>query len=90
MYILTIKGHETEGAYSVVDREGEEVLFIFEEQEDADRFVQHLDAQDYPEMVPMKVDEEIMIEACEKHGHKYTIITPQDVVILPDGQSDFV
>jgi len=25
-----------------------------------------------------------MIKTCEMHGHKYTVITPDDIVIPPD------
>jgi len=34
MYILTIYGKETEGAYSVLDEEGDQILYLFEEIED--------------------------------------------------------
>jgi hypothetical protein len=29
MYIITLDGHEDEGAYSVVDKNGENILYIF-------------------------------------------------------------
>ena len=35
MYILTIKGNESKGAYSVVDQVYEQVLFIFHDKDDA-------------------------------------------------------
>ena len=35
MYIITVEGKEKEGAYSVVDEDGEQVLYIFEEEDDA-------------------------------------------------------
>lgn len=90
MYILTIKGKAKDGAYSVVDGDGDEVLYLFEEKDDAVRYVVQLDALDYPEMVPTKVDDSVMIEACEIHGMKYTVITSEDIVIPPEGQSDIV
>lgn len=90
MYILTIKGKAKEGAYSVVDGDGDEVLYLFEEKDDAVRYVVQLDALDYPEMVPTKVDDSVMIEACEIHGMKYTVITPEDIIIPPEGPSDIV
>ena len=31
MYILTIYGKETDGAYSVKDDEGDQILYLFEE-----------------------------------------------------------
>ena len=38
MYILTIYGKETEGAYSVADDEGDQILYLFEEEDDAMRY----------------------------------------------------
>ena len=38
MYILTIKGNESKGAYSVVDQNNEQVLYIFEQKDDATRY----------------------------------------------------
>ena len=38
MYILTIKGHEQEGAYAVADDDGERSLYLFEEKDDAERY----------------------------------------------------
>ena len=35
MYILTIDGKETEGAYSVLDEEGDHILYLFEQEDDA-------------------------------------------------------
>ena len=35
MYILTIHGKETEGAYSVKNEYGEQILYIFEQEDDA-------------------------------------------------------
>jgi len=33
MFILTIDGKEKEGAYAVLDEDGDQVLYIFEEEE---------------------------------------------------------
>ena len=35
MYILTVAGKESQGAYSATDDNGEPVLYLFEEQDDA-------------------------------------------------------
>ena len=37
MFILTVEGKETEGAYSVQDDHGEQVLYLFEDEDDAIR-----------------------------------------------------
>ena len=84
MHIITIKGKEREGAYSVVDEDGEKVLYIFEEEDDAIRYSIQLEGLDYPEMNVLEVDDDIMIKTCEMHGHRYAVITSNDVVIPPD------
>ena len=38
MYILTVAGKENDGAYSVTDDEGDQILYLFVEQDDATRF----------------------------------------------------
>lgn len=84
MYIITVVGKEKEGAYSVIDDDNEEVLYIFEEKDDASRYVMQLEDMDYPKMKILEIEDEIMIKTCEMHGHKYTVITLNDIVIPPD------
>ena len=43
MYILTIYGKETQGAYSVTDEEGEQILYLFDEEDDAMRYAMMLE-----------------------------------------------
>ena len=43
MYILTVAGKESQGAYSVTDDDGEQVLYLFEDQDDATRFAYQLE-----------------------------------------------
>ena len=83
MYILTIAGKENEGAYSVSDDEGENILYLFENEDDAIRFAMMLEDSGSPEMHVIEVEDEIMIKTCEVHDYKYVIITPNDVVIPP-------
>ena len=90
MFIITVAGKEKEGAYSVVDEEGEQVLYIFMEEDDAERYAMQLEELDYPEMSVLEVEDEIMIKTCEMHDHRYTVITPDDIVIPPDEQYDNV
>ena len=84
MFILTICGREEDGAYSVIDDEGEQTLYIFEEEDDAVRFAIMLEEDNYPEMHVMEVDEDIVVTICEQHEHKYAIITKDDLVIPPE------
>ena len=55
MYILTIKGKESRGAYSVVDQDNEQVLYMFENKDDATRYALQLEDRDYPQMRVMEI-----------------------------------
>jgi hypothetical protein len=83
MFILTINGRETEGAYSVIDDEGEHILYLFEEEDDAVRYAMMLEDDGYPEMHVIEIEDEVMIKTCQMHGYQYTLITPDDIVIPP-------
>tara|TARA_Y100000593_G_scaffold78779_1_gene146395 strand:- start:157 stop:426 length:270 start_codon:yes stop_codon:yes gene_type:complete len=83
MFILTIEGNEAEGAYSVATDEGEQVLYLFEDEDDAIRYALLLEDQDYPEMHVIEVDGKVVIKTCELHDYKYSVITKNDIVIPP-------
>tara|TARA_B100000963_G_C22033332_1_gene412233 strand:+ start:118 stop:390 length:273 start_codon:yes stop_codon:yes gene_type:complete len=90
MYILTIDGRESEGAYSVQNEEGENILYLFEEQDDAVRYAMMLEEKDYPEMHVMEVDPAAMLSLCQNYDYEYTIITANDIVIPPDIEYDTI
>jgi len=83
MFILTINGRETEGAYSVLDDGGEHILYLFEEEDDAVRYAMMLEEDGYPEMHIIEIEDDVIIKTCEMHGYQYAIITPNDIVIPP-------
>jgi len=89
MYILTINGRETEGAYSVLDDEGDHILYLFEEEDDAARYAMMLEEDGYPEMHVIEIEDEVMFKTCELHGYQYAVITPDDIVIPPK-EHDFI
>ena len=39
MFILTIEGKEDRGAYSVENESGDKILYLFEEEDDAERYL---------------------------------------------------
>ena len=90
MYILTIYGKETQGAYSVTDEEGEQILYLFDEEDDAMRYAMMLEEEGSPDMHVIEVDNEIMVKTCEIHDYKYTVITKNDLVIPPEEAHDFI
>ena len=91
MYILTVHGKENEGAYSVENEDGNHVVYLFEQEDEAVRYAYMLEDDDYPEMHVIEVEPEMMIGVCEEHGYEYTVITPNDIVIPPKNvQNDFI
>ena len=90
MFILTVNGKESEGAYSVVDEDGEQILYLFEEEDDAVRYAMMLEENGYPEMHVIEIEDDIMLKTCEIHNYTYSIITSNDLVIPPDIDHDFV
>ena len=90
MFILTLEGNEDEGAYSVQNEDGEHILYLFEQEDDATRYAMMLEDNDYPEMHVIEVEPDMMIGVCEDHGYGYTIITPNDIVIPPITKNDFI
>ena len=85
MYLLTLQSRKNDGAYAVEDKHGDKVLFLFEEEHDALRYALMLEEQqsyDKP-MAVIEVDDTLAIKTCKIHNYKYTVITPNDIVIPP-------
>ena len=89
MYILTIEGHEQDGAYAVADEDGERALYLFQEEDDAIRYGGLLEAEDYPPMSVVEVEDELAIKTCNVYNYRYVIITEDDFVI-PPRENDFI
>ena len=81
MYLLTLKDRKDDGAYAVLNRYGEKVLFMFEEEDDAERYAMMLEGSGEPLMKVVHVADRVAIAACEKTGTRYTIIGKDDFVI---------
>jgi len=85
MYLLTLKDRKDDGAYAVADKYGEKVLFFFEEEDDAVRYAMLLeeDPEYEKEMEVVEVDDEMAIRTCTMYNYKYTVVTPNDIIIPP-------
>ena len=90
MFLITVNGKETEGAYSVMNEEGDQILYLFEEEDDAVRYAMMLEEDGYPEMHVIEIEDEVMLKTCEMHGYQYTVITPDDIVVPPNSDYDFI
>ena len=84
MFLLTLKDRKDDGAYAVQNKRGEKVLFLFEEEDDAERYAMMLeDEEDSTEMEVVEVDGALAIRTCKMYNYKYAVITPNDIVIPP-------
>ena len=83
MFLLTLRDSKDEGAYAVQDRHGNKVLFLFEEEDDAERYAMMLEDQEEATMDIVEVDDELALKTCKHYSYKYAIITPNDIVIPP-------
>jgi len=83
MFILTLKNKTEQGAYAVEDGYGNHVLFLFEDEDDAERYAMMLHEQEDKEMDLVEVEDELALRTCKMYNYKYSIITPNDIVIPP-------
>jgi len=83
MFILTLKDKKNQGAYAVQDSFGNHVLFLFEEEDDAERYAMMLEDQDDKQMDLVEIDDAVALHTCKMYNYKYSIITPNDIVIPP-------
>ncbi len=85
MFLLTLKDKKDEGAYAVQDSDGDKVLFLFEEEDDATRYALMLNDDDNYKrnMDVIEVEDELAINTCKRYNYKYAVITPDDIVIPP-------
>jgi|TARA_A100001391_G_C5046862_1_gene272369 hypothetical protein len=83
MFLLTLRDEKNDGAYAVQDNQGDKVLFLFEEEDDAERYAMQLEEQEDAEMDVVEVDDELAIKTCKMYNYKYAVITPNDIVIPP-------
>ena len=84
MWLLTIKDKQNEGAYAVPDEYGDKVLFLFEKEDDAERYAMMINEQDVKrQMDIIEVEDELALKTCKMYNYKYAVITPNDFVIPP-------
>jgi len=83
MYLLTLKDRRDDGAYAVLNRYGEKVLFMFEEEDDAERYKLMLESDEDSEMNVIEIDDALAIMTCKMYNYKYVVITPNDIVVPP-------
>ena len=83
MYMLTLKDRTTDGAYAIADKNGDKVLLMFEETDDAERYAMYLETSEKyaNEMVVVEVDDELAVKTCKLNNYKYSIVPINDFVL---------
>ncbi|MFZ9349929.1 MAG: DUF3110 domain-containing protein [Candidatus Fonsibacter ubiquis] len=92
MFLLTLKDRKDDGAFAIQDKRGEKVLVLFEEEDDATRYAMMLEEEDDDsemEMDVIEVDGALAIRTCKLYNYKYTVVTPNDIVIPPKLNDNF-
>lgn len=90
MYVLALKGKEDQGLYAVDNEDGDRVLYIFREEDDAKRFAGLLEADDFPDLSIIEVPEEATVAICEANNYTYVIIEEDDLVVPPALDDDSI
>ena len=88
MYLLTLKDKNNDGAYAVANKYGEKVLFLFQKEDDAERYAMQLETEEGKEMNVIEVDDNLAIITCRRYNYKYTVVTPNDIIIPPKQVDD--
>ena len=83
MFLLASKNSSPQGAYAVEDKDGENVLFFFEEEDDADRYAMLLKVEQDRSLSVIEIEEALAIRTCKMYNYRYAVITPEDIVIPP-------
>ena len=85
MWLLTLRDRKSEGAYAVHDENGDKVLFMFESQDDAERYAMMVEEDDIKpkSMDVIEIDGELAIRTCKMYNYKDAVITPDDFVMPP-------
>tara|TARA_B100001113_G_C20573251_1_gene389893 strand:+ start:135 stop:392 length:258 start_codon:yes stop_codon:yes gene_type:complete len=83
MFLLALKNSKNDGAYAVHNSYGEKVLFLFQSEDDAERYAMQLEDKGDTEMDVIEIDDNLAIMTCKRYNYKYAVITPNDIVFPP-------
>ncbi len=83
MFLLSLKNRREDGVYAVDDKNGNLVLFLFEDEDDATRYAMMLEEDENKEMIVIEIDDDLALKTCRMNNYKYTVIPPNDIIITP-------
>ena len=83
MFLLSLRHRRDDGAYAVQDSNGDKVLFLFEEEDDAERYAMMLNDDENADLNVIEIEDAVAIRTCKLYNYKYAVITPNDIVVPP-------
>ena len=82
MFILA--DTKTGGIYAVKNKDYKNTVTVFEDEDDAIRYISMLNAEDYEdELETLEVDIDAIIVNCNTYGYGYSIVQKDDLIIPP-------
>jgi hypothetical protein len=89
VYVLLFNARtDNEGIHTLRVDDNEDIVLMFENEDDATRFAVMLEAQDFPE-ASVEAMEQADIEAfCDSAGYGYKIVPEGSLAIPPEGRVD--
>tara|TARA_R100000030_G_scaffold38240_1_gene28673 strand:- start:59 stop:307 length:249 start_codon:yes stop_codon:yes gene_type:complete len=82
MYVLT--DTRTGGIYAVNTKDFSKSVTVFEDQDDAVRYINLLEADDYEDKLEvMEVDKDVIAVNCNTYGYSYSIVKKDDLIVPP-------
>ena len=85
MYILTLTGKPAQ-VFSLANTAERQVVPMFEQEEDAERYVYLIDECTdpmAPELDVIEIEKDAIIKACKSKGHDYVVYSEDDLIIPP-------
>ena len=80
MFVLTDK--KTGGIYAVNSKDLSKTVTVFEDSDDAERYVGLLQADDYDEELEvMEVDQDVIAINCNTYGYTYSVVKKDDLIV---------
>ncbi len=75
--------------FSIISDEGEQIIPIFECEDDVERYNLQMDEYTkHPKLQIVEVDGEVIVTACESRQQKYAIIGVDDFLVPPKDLED--
>lgn len=71
------------GAFAIENENGSKVIYFFIDEEDADRYLGLLEADDFPPMKVVEIEEELAIKACVNYNYNYVVVKPDEFLMPP-------